>query len=775
MKLVGFGTSNKDSHSHVCHAQQPTRRRRHADAYGYTPRFHRTGEVMFVLLRKIRRTSETAATVLQKADFCTDSEIRSLTREDLHELFPGAENLKLRKTIFRIIHKQKPLNLLLRELKCLISHNSLNAVPSKNGVLTDYLHVLRNLQTQLNHVQSFLEAHIGLLEDISKTHVDQEAERGDLPETSSSTACTQPHLHASQADVQPAQLTYQMIVSGRTWDAHLQLMAKVQTHLQDHVQLISCSQNGQIVFVFCHVGSHAGAEIDISDDVPVILVQMHHLLPHGVLSRLRNYFHFLLTQNGGNMTTLLEKIENYGAQAAFKLRGAGFQTDSEIQTLTPEKLEELFPGQENLNLRKDILKIIQNQEERKGVIVMTSICHFVSSLLKRIQGFVIWSLRRIDRILGGFPSRFFAPVFRTIDQTLYGYPSKTLGFVSSIVIDPLLMIPGIFIWILLPNDNTFYGLRKVTLVIWIVCFIVFRLTKRTSGAVMYKRRVYGETFGAHLQLLDQIQTSGLNLIEGNDKESCITIVFCPLTSRIGTDAEAAMRVVPGNDPVILVLMHYFQEPKHIPSSQVLPSYSYPNAPPTGAGSVSTRLRNHFHFLTTQNDKGRPSSSQSVWDWIFGSPKKPAGIVKYKMFVCGPTFGAHLQFLDQIQTSGLKLIEGNDEESSIIIVFCPVATQPRTDAEAAVRFVPGDDPVILVLMHYNQEPKDISSSRVLPSYPNVVLELNVFYHDRKKGLLRNHFHFLIWKREADSVIQIPTPEDPNEPFSGLETLKLRQNI
>ncbi|XP_024146664.1 uncharacterized protein LOC112157848 isoform X2 [Oryzias melastigma] len=237
---------------------------------------------MFVLLRKIRRVSQTAASVLQRADFCTDSEIRSLTREDLHELFPGAENLKLRRTIFRIIHKQKPLNLLLRELKCLISHNSLNAVPSKNGVLTDYLHVLRNLQTQLNHVQSFLEAHIGLLEDISKTHVDQEPEQGDLPESSSSAACTQPGLHPSQADVHPDQLTYQMIVSGRTWDAHLQLMAKVQAHLQDHVQLISCSQNGQIVFVFCHVGSHGRADVDaamtdISDDVPVILVQMHHV------------------------------------------------------------------------------------------------------------------------------------------------------------------------------------------------------------------------------------------------------------------------------------------------------------------------------------------------------------------------------------------------------------------------------------------------------------------------------------------------------------------
>lgn len=54
--------------------------------------------------------------------------------------------------------------------------------------------------------------------------------------------------------------------------------------------------------------------------------------------------------------------------------------------------------------------------------------------------------------------------------------------------------------------------------------------------------VSGETFGTHQQLLDQIKTPVLKI---NDEESRITIVFCPVTSRHGTDAEAAMRTVPG--------------------------------------------------------------------------------------------------------------------------------------------------------------------------------------------------------------------------------------
>lgn len=40
------------------------------------------------------------------AEFYTDSDIKTLTREDLNELLPGTRNLRLRKDIFETIHKQ---------------------------------------------------------------------------------------------------------------------------------------------------------------------------------------------------------------------------------------------------------------------------------------------------------------------------------------------------------------------------------------------------------------------------------------------------------------------------------------------------------------------------------------------------------------------------------------------------------------------------------------------------------------------------------------------
>ncbi|XP_037837356.1 uncharacterized protein LOC108231805 isoform X2 [Kryptolebias marmoratus] len=219
------------------------------------------------------------------ADFRTDSEMQSLTREDLRELFPGPERLKLRRTVFGIIHKRKPINVLLRELQGFLPHDSLRAALTNNGVLADYVHMLKDMKTQLNTVQSFIEAHIGLLEDISKGQPEQQQGRGVLKSRSASASCAPMDPDRCPGDVYPyrAQVMYQMVVFGKTFDAHLQLMAQVQAQVQDRVQLISCSQDGQIVIIFCPISSRGATDINaamthMTGDEPVILVSMHHSL-----------------------------------------------------------------------------------------------------------------------------------------------------------------------------------------------------------------------------------------------------------------------------------------------------------------------------------------------------------------------------------------------------------------------------------------------------------------------------------------------------------------
>ncbi|KAM4713112.1 uncharacterized protein FYW61_020234 [Anableps anableps] len=240
---------------------------------------------MSILLRKVRRTNAAAASVLEQADFCTDSEIQSLTREDLHELFPGPEKLKLRRTLLRIIKKHKPINVLLNKLQGFILPYSLRDSLSCSGVLVDYLHALRDMKAQLNNVQSFIEAHINLLEDISKAQPHQEQVSDVLsdPGTKVSSPPLEPYNAPMNGHPYEAQVMYQMVVGGKTFDAHLQLMAKVQAQVQNQVQLISCSQDGQVLIVFCPITSRTRVDVDeamsnVIGDEPVILVLMHHTL-----------------------------------------------------------------------------------------------------------------------------------------------------------------------------------------------------------------------------------------------------------------------------------------------------------------------------------------------------------------------------------------------------------------------------------------------------------------------------------------------------------------
>ncbi|XP_019134590.2 uncharacterized protein LOC109143073 [Larimichthys crocea] len=302
------------------------------------------------LLNKLKANPDLkgAASVLQNAGLHTDSEIRSLTREELHELFPGAGKLKQRRTIFEIINKPKPVHALINELKAFIPHDVFGAAQTGNGVMADYLVILKDLKTQLNQVQGFIDAHIDLLEGRSN---DQEHEKGSMLGASSSDTrgsmvnCNRQTADCLQRAQVPAEemnrnysrgsegmtynqgqcqestsgaqghvmtynyqtggppqepqrsrysfsnsperkyqrkVAYQVVVSGKTFDADKQLMNKVLTDpALNQVQFVENQLNHQITILFCPVSSRVGTDVEaalghVKDDKPVILVVMHH-------------------------------------------------------------------------------------------------------------------------------------------------------------------------------------------------------------------------------------------------------------------------------------------------------------------------------------------------------------------------------------------------------------------------------------------------------------------------------------------------------------------
>ncbi|XP_069570543.1 uncharacterized protein [Brachyistius frenatus] len=265
------------------------------------------------LLKKIKHLKADAALKLQEAGMSSDSDIRTLTRQDLQELFPGAQNLRLRKNIFDAINKQRTIHVVVKELQKLIPREPLGVASS--GVLVDYLHLLKDMKTQMNNVQTFLDAHIDLLEDIYKTQPDPKPDEGSLSYTTehqvemefptrqkdnllqgagSLSGMNQPSVSsavAARADDnrgnrQKTRVAYKMVVSGKTFDAHLHLLDKVKS-LECNLDLVNVEESRnnedcQITIVFCPNVSRIGTDIDaamssVRDDKPVILVVMHHV------------------------------------------------------------------------------------------------------------------------------------------------------------------------------------------------------------------------------------------------------------------------------------------------------------------------------------------------------------------------------------------------------------------------------------------------------------------------------------------------------------------
>ncbi|XP_034018560.1 uncharacterized protein LOC117503439 [Thalassophryne amazonica] len=88
-------------------------------------------------------------------------------------------------------------------------------------------------------------------------------------------------------------------------------------------------------------------------------VQMVIEAPVDQLEELNKYQHQKAKR--GKMSVLLKEIEKFDRSAPSVFQEVGLQTDDEIQTLTRDDLQDLFPERKNFKLRKNIFDIIYKQ------------------------------------------------------------------------------------------------------------------------------------------------------------------------------------------------------------------------------------------------------------------------------------------------------------------------------------------------------------------------------------------------------------------------------
>ncbi|XP_054915746.1 uncharacterized protein LOC129379144 isoform X2 [Poeciliopsis prolifica] len=150
----------------------------------------------------------------------------------------------------------------------------------------------------------------------------------------------------------------------------------------------------------------------------------------------------------------------------------------------------------------------------------------------------------------------------------------------------------------------------------------------------------GQTFGAHHDLLNQLERK-LKLCQTDRDRNAITMLFCPITSRVGSDVEAAMSLLSGDQKVILVLMHHTRDPSYSTAGRDWKDV-YPNV----VSSVHVLFHETVPGLLTcsENDMAvdqmlRVLSSYSSWKisrmfWVKVTITSVALICTYYMFFNG---------------------------------------------------------------------------------------------------------------------------------------------
>ncbi|XP_060946952.1 uncharacterized protein LOC133024025 isoform X2 [Limanda limanda] len=474
------------------------------------------GAVMGDLLKEIHLMFPKAADVLKQAGLETDSDIRSLTRLDLYELLPGVEDFKLRKDVFETIQKSSQLT-------------------SSETPPNDNVDPLKNNNTRQ-----------------PDSKADEGAVMGDLRKeiqrmSEEAAAVLKKAGFVTDSDIRS--LTREDLNELLPKTGDFKLRKNVFQTIQKSSQLTS-------------------SETPPNDNVDP-LKNNNTRQPDSK------------ADEGAVMGDLRKEIQRMSEEAAAVLKKAGFVTDSDIRSLTREDLNELLPKTGDFKLRKNVFQTIQKSSQLtssetppndnvdplknnntrqpdskadEGAVM--------GDLLKEIQRMseeaaAVLKTAQIDPEVIMEKTRLIIDILLNMqddskadkDWVTLEEPQKSPSpaMVSSSYLDG--------------SQDASRSKRK--------CNASRDSNARTSGhnsqevTVNYKMVVGGQTFGAHKQLMDQVNQAtkcDVRLLE-NSQDSQIIIVFCPITSRVESDVKAVMSGVPGDNPVILVKMHHVCEPK----------------------------------------------------------------------------------------------------------------------------------------------------------------------------------------------------------------------
>ncbi|XP_025754691.1 uncharacterized protein LOC102078051 isoform X12 [Oreochromis niloticus] len=484
-------------------------------------------EIMDILLKEIRRKDEAAASVLEHAGLRADSDLQLLTVQEAGELFPGVENFKRIRKIFDIIQTQKPIDILIKEFKDFIPHESLRAALTENGVLTNYLKMLKETKIQVNKVQDFLDAHINLLEDFRKSQPSQDQDKGSFSSSDNSQTGEPPQIQqditASSAMMSPPSPT------------------STRDHPEERSGSLSSSDNSQ-----------TGDPPQIQQDIIASSAMMSPPSPTSTPDHPKKRKGSLSSSDNSQTSDPPQIQQDITASSAMmsppsptstpdhpKKRSGSLSSSDNSQTGDPPQIQDIIASSAMMSPPSPT-STPDHPKKRKGSL--SSSDNSQTGEPPQIQQDTSTSSAMMSP-----PSPTSTP----------DHPEKRSGSLSSShnsqTGDPPQTQQA--------ASSALHSSRSTT--------VKRDHPEKRQATLKYKMVISGKTFNAHQQILDKVKSLSedpdLNLIkqEGSDQNCQAIIVFCPIASRMGTDIDAAMTQVTGSQPVILVLMHHTHEPKHL--------------------------------------------------------------------------------------------------------------------------------------------------------------------------------------------------------------------
>ncbi|CAB1342909.1 unnamed protein product [Coregonus sp. 'balchen'] len=278
--------------------------------------------------------------------------------------------------------------------------------------------------------------------------------------------------------------------------------------------------------------------------------------------------------------SLEEQIRGLSPVAAHALASAEITDDIEIQELTREDLTELLPGVQHFKLRKKISELLTKSKQdtatpialvlnelreflpvdvMENALVPGGVLHGYFPILRDLEkqlaialNFIQEHIRMLESYIGEqsmeAQSSAESPL---VDSATAGNQPSNVADMKSSSVDCSFQ----------PKQKEEGWLKRIGL-------------QNEKQLVKVHSRVCGKTLNYHLALMKQVDDLGVGLQrEETSAEDCqVLILFCPVTSRVGTDIDAAMSQVPSNRYAILVVMHHTFDPNFVTSQRSASNY-----------------------------------------------------------------------------------------------------------------------------------------------------------------------------------------------------------